>query len=48
MNKKRAIHYFRLGEQYVEAAKVLLQTLIENDNSNAGFGLAAEEKHWKT
>ena len=35
--------YFRLGEQYTETAKILLETLINNGNSNAGFGDSEEE-----
>lgn len=41
--KERAICYFRLGEQYFETAKLLLETLINNKNSNAGIGNTAEE-----
>lgn len=41
--KEQAIHYFRLGEQYTETAKLLLETLIKNGNSNAGFGDTQEE-----
>lgn len=41
--KERAIRYFRLGEQYFETAKLLLETLINNKNSNAGMGNTPEE-----
>ena len=41
----RAIHYFRLGEQYSETAKLLLGTLINNGNSNAGIGNSQEEAY---
>ena len=40
---EQARHYFRLGEQYTETAKILLETLISNGNSNAGFGNSEEE-----
>lgn len=40
---EQARHYFRLGEQYTETAKILLETLISNGNSNAGFGSSEEE-----
>lgn len=40
---KKAIQYFRLGEQYAETAKLLLETLICNGNSNAGIGKTPEE-----
>lgn len=40
---ERARHYFRLGEQYAETAKLLLCTLIDNGNSNAGIGKTDEE-----
>jgi HEPN domain-containing protein len=44
MNKnEQARHYFRLGEQYTETAKILLETLISNGNSNAGFGNSEED-----
>lgn len=39
----QARQYFRLGEQYTETAKILLKTLINNGNSNAGFGKSKEE-----
>ena len=42
-NPKQAKEYFRLGEQYCEVAKLLLVTLINNGNSNAGMGKTAEE-----
>lgn len=41
--QKRAKQYFRLGEQYAEAAKLLLETLISNGNSNAGLGKTIDE-----
>lgn len=41
--KKRAKQYFILGEQYSVTAKLLLETLISNGNSNAGFGKTLEE-----
>lgn len=42
---ERAIHYFRLGEQYSETAKLLLGTLINNGNSNVGIGKTQEESY---
>ena len=42
-NEKRALGFFRLGEQYAETAKLLLETLINNGNSNAGFGKTPEQ-----
>ncbi len=42
-NNNRAKRFFRLGEQYVETAKLLLNTLINNGNSNVGFGKTLEE-----
>ena len=41
--KECAMRYFRLGEQYNEAAKLLLETLINNKNSNTGIGNTPEE-----
>ena len=41
--KERAIKYFRLGEQYCETAKLLFETLISNENSNAGVGKTLED-----
>ncbi len=41
--KERAKQYFILGEQYLETAKLLLETLISNGNSNAGIGKTSEE-----
>lgn len=41
--KKRAKEYFLLADQYLETAKLTLEVLIENDNSNAGFGTTQEE-----
>lgn len=43
--KERAIYYFRLGEQYAETAKLLLETLIANENSNSGIGKTPEEAY---
>ena len=42
-NQKRAKEFFRLGEEYTETALLLLDTLINNGNSNAGFGKSTEE-----
>ena len=42
-NKERAFRFFRLAEQYAETAKLLLDTLMTNGNSNAGIGKTAEE-----
>ena len=42
-NEKRAWEFFRLGEQYTATAKLLLDTLINSGNSNAGFGKTEEE-----
>lgn len=41
--QKQAKQYFRLGEQYAEAAKLLLEMLISSGNSNAGIGKNFEE-----
>lgn len=41
--KERAKKYFLLADQYLETAKLTLDVLIENDNSNAGFGVTQEE-----
>lgn len=41
--KKRAKEYFLLADQYLETAKLILEVLIENDNSNAGVGTTQEE-----
>ena len=41
--ENQAKQFFRLGEQYTETAKLLLNTLINNGNSNAGFGNTPEE-----
>ena len=43
--KKRAKRYFLLGDQYFETAKLLLETLINNGNSNAGIGKTEEEAY---
>lgn len=45
--QKQAKQYFRLGEQYAEAAKLLLETLISSGNSNAGIGKNFEEAQQK-
>ena len=42
-NHRQAKEYFRLGEQYLETAKLILETLINNGNSNAGIGRTEEE-----
>ena len=41
----RAKQYFLLGEKYFETAKLLLETLINGDNSNAGIGKTQEEAY---
>lgn len=41
--KERAKQFFLLGEKYTEAAKLLLETLIGNGNSNAGIGKTVEQ-----
>lgn len=46
-NQKLAKEFFRLGEQYAETAKLLLDTLINNGNSNAGIGITFEEAYQK-
>lgn len=43
--KDRARKYFLLADQYLETSKLLLEILINNDNSNAGFGLTEEEAY---
>ena len=43
--KDRARKYFLLADQYLETSKLLLESLINNDNSNAGFGLTQEEAY---
>lgn len=43
--KDRARKYFLLADQYLETSKLLLETLINNDNSNAGFGSTQEEAY---
>lgn len=43
--KDRARRYFLLGDQYLETSKLLLETLINNNNSNAGFGSTQEEAY---
>lgn len=45
--QKQAKKYFRLGEQYAQAAKLLLETLISSGNSNAGIGKTFEEAQQK-
>lgn len=42
-NKERARPFFRMGEQYAEAAKLLLDKLISSGNSNIGIGKNADE-----
>ena len=42
-SQRRAKNFFLLGEQYGESAKLLLETLVCNGNSNAGIGKTAEE-----
>lgn len=44
-NSELAIQFFRLGEQYAETAKLLLSTIIENENFNAGIGNTPEEAY---
>lgn len=41
----RAKQYFLLGDQYFTTAKLLLVTLINNGNSNAGIGNTEEEAY---
>ena len=43
MDKALIKKYFLLGEQYGETAKLLLETLIKNGNSNMGIGSTMEE-----
>ncbi|MBQ8804327.1 MAG: HEPN domain-containing protein [Tyzzerella sp.] len=43
--KERALRFFRLAEQYSEAALLLLDTLFDNGNSNAGIGKTMEEAY---
>ena len=43
--KDRARRYFLLGDQYLETSKLLLETLINNNNSNVGFGSTQEEAY---
>lgn len=43
--KDRARKYFLLADQYLETSKLLLESLINNDNSNAGFGLTQVEAY---
>lgn len=43
--KDRAKKYFLLADQYFETSKLLLEILINNDNSNAGFGTTQEEAY---
>jgi len=42
-NLVKAERFFKLGDQYGETANLLLETLINNGNSNAGIGKTAEE-----
>lgn len=46
-NHEQAFCFFRLGEQYAETARLLLETLINSGNSNAGIGNTKEEAHQK-
>ena len=41
----RAKQYFLLGDKYFETAKLLLETLMNGDNSNAGIGKTQEEAY---
>ena len=43
--KQRAKKYFLLAEQYFTTAELLLETLINNENSNAGVGNSEEEAY---
>lgn len=45
--QEQAKQYFRLGEQYAEAAILLLKTIISSGNSNAGIGKSFEEAQQK-
>lgn len=45
MYKERAHRFFRLADQYFVTAQILLETLINNDNSNAGIGKTQEEAY---
>lgn len=47
MFKKRAKQYFLLGDQYSEAANLLLEFLINNGNSNGGIGSTEEEEAYQ-
>lgn len=41
--KDRAKKYYLLADQYLEATKLLLNTIIENDNTNCGIGNSEKE-----
>ena len=41
--KERAKKYYLLATQYLESAKLLLNTMIENDNQNIGIGFGEKE-----
>jgi len=45
--KARANSFFILADQYSETAKLLLETLIDNGNSNVGIGNSYEEAYKK-
>ena len=47
-NNERAHNFFRLAEQYSESARLLLDTLINNGNSNAGIGHTIKEAQQKS
>ena len=44
---ERANRYLILADQYFETSKLLLETLINNENSNAGIGETQEEAYNK-
>ena len=41
----RVKSYFLLADQYLETSKLLLETLIQNNNSNCGLGSTEYEAH---
>ena len=41
--KERAQKYFLLADQYLETSKLILNSLVENENSNFGLGTTWEE-----
>ena len=41
----RVKSYFLLADQYLETSKLLLETIIENGNSNCGIGKTESEAH---